>query len=76
MKRREVKIEEQHPCTGCHYWRLCGLDKCCNFIFIEGHMRGCPPGEGCIRKIPFSMEKFVQERQDLYRSLYFGKQPI
>ena len=38
-------------CKGCVYW---GGDYennyCCNYIFIEGHRRPCPPGKGCTEK--------------------------
>ena len=37
-----------HPCTGCRYffgaWEH---TRCCNYIFVAGHKRPCPPGEGC-----------------------------
>lgn len=37
-----------HYCRGCIYFQK--NDKSCNYIFIEGHSRGCPPGKDCIRK--------------------------
>lgn len=35
-------------CIGCvHYYAMFRANKCCNYIFDEGHMRPCPPGRGC-----------------------------
>ena len=76
MKYKKRQETEVHPCTGCHYWRPCGLDHCCNYIFIEGHMRGCQPGAECVKKIPVDVAKLRQERQELYQNMYFGKQPL
>ena len=40
-----------HPCTGCRFffgdWEH---NRCCNYIFLTGHRRPCPPGEGCTAK--------------------------
>lgn len=49
---RGVTAEElQRPCKGCSY--LGGgiyIDRTCNYIFMEGHRRPCPPGERCTVK--------------------------
>ena len=39
-------------CKGCYYWGgLNGSCDCCNYIFVEGRKRPCPPGKGCtVRK--------------------------
>ena len=36
-------------CKGCMYWggESC---TCCNYIFYEGHSRGCPPGKDCTKR--------------------------
>ena len=34
-------------CKGCKYWGSNYGSGCCNYIFIEGHRRPCPPGKGC-----------------------------
>ena len=49
-----------HPCSGCRYFfgEYIG-NRCCNYIFVEGHRRPCPPGERCTAKAvaptPFSV---------------------
>lgn len=39
---------KKHPCRGCRYLRgrFVGYETC-DYIFIEGHRRPCPPGEDC-----------------------------
>ena len=39
---------KKHPCRGCRYLRgrFIGYETC-DYIFIEGHRRPCPPGEDC-----------------------------
>lgn len=39
-------------CKGCVYWgcRHYVGNSCCNYIFIEGHSRGCPPGKDCTKR--------------------------
>lgn len=38
-------------CEGCFYYRGEYVNnKCCNYIFIRGTKRPCPPGEGCTVK--------------------------
>lgn len=42
---------EKH-CKGCVYWGAAYEgNECCNYIFVEGHSRPCPPGKGCTEKI-------------------------
>lgn len=36
-------------CRNCFAFQP--TQKCCNFIFIVGHSRGCPPGPGCNRRM-------------------------
>lgn len=64
-KRREQKeakgVTHQVPtvnpnkkyCKDCVYWgcRHYVGNSCCNYIFIEGHSRGCPPGKDCTKKV-------------------------
>lgn len=41
----------QEPCDGCAYFG--GehyINRSCNYIFIEGHSRGCPPGADCTKR--------------------------
>ena len=39
-------------CEDCYYRRvLCEQLCCCVYLFVEDEMRGCPPGEGCTKKI-------------------------
>ena len=52
--RRGQMISIPNPnsefCTGCRYWDGNSGCHCCNYIFIEGHRRPCPPGKGCTVK--------------------------
>ena len=32
---------------GCVYAGGVGGNPCCNYILVEGHPRGCPPGKEC-----------------------------
>lgn len=38
-------------CEGCMYRGYFGSMPCCDYIFITGHMRPCPPGELCEVKV-------------------------
>jgi hypothetical protein len=40
-------------CEGCVYWgcRHYVGNSCCNYIFVNGHSRGCPPGKDCTEKV-------------------------
>lgn len=40
-------IDCQHLCVSA-----AADETSCNYILDTGHVRGCPPGEGCIRKKP------------------------
>lgn len=33
----------RHPCEGCVYWS----GHWCDYLSVEGHSRGCPPGKEC-----------------------------
>jgi hypothetical protein len=37
-------------CEGCVYYQG-EITKCCNYIFIKGKSRPCPPGKDCTEKI-------------------------
>lgn len=48
---KQLKPEHKNPCEGCKYWF--GNNEfsiCCNYIFIKGHRRPCPPGNECTVK--------------------------
>lgn len=49
---QEKQRRMQEPCRGCIYFGGENyLNASCNYIFIVGHSRGCPPGDGCtVRK--------------------------
>lgn len=50
-QKRSVNPNQKY-CEGCVYWGGCFKSNyCCNYIFIEGHSRPCPPGKGCTEKI-------------------------
>lgn len=37
-------------CKGCIYLGRAGMFGCCDYIFIKGKPRHCPPGNGCTAK--------------------------
>ena len=45
-------MERNNYCKHCLYFQgQFDENCCCNYIFLEGHRRPCPPGEGCtVRK--------------------------
>ena len=46
-----VNPNKKH-CTGCAYWGgAYEHNACCNYIFVEGHSRPCPPGKGCTERV-------------------------
>lgn len=46
-----AKNEHMEYCKGCKYWfGDYEYNQCCNYIFIKGHRRPCPPGEKCTVK--------------------------
>ena len=49
-------------CEGCIYLRgEYDINKCCNYIFIKGERRPCPPGEGCTVKIDRGKQRAKEE---------------
>ena len=43
---------QRNPCSGCKYYFGDYIaNRCCNYIFVEGHRRPCPPGDGCTAKV-------------------------
>lgn len=45
--------EMQKDCVGCIYFGGQNyINRSCNYIFKEGHSRGCPPGAGCTKRKP------------------------
>ena len=41
----------QEACRGCAYFGGENyMNATCNYVFIVGHSRGCPPGEGCTQR--------------------------
>ena len=52
-QQRYIENKNKDYCDGCEYW--CGDYKnnyCCNYIFVEGYSRPCPPGKDCTVKKP------------------------
>lgn len=51
-------MRQDHPCKGCVYFfgRAEG-NECCNYIFIVGHRRPCPPGKDCTEKRTYPEEE-------------------
>lgn len=47
-----IKRTNNNGCEGCFYYRgEYEINKCCNYIFIEGHRRPCPPDKECTVRI-------------------------
>lgn len=47
-----------HPCEGCRYFfGHYQQNACCNYIFMVGHRRPCPPGKDCTVKTPIPPKK-------------------
>jgi hypothetical protein len=47
------QFEMQKPCIGCAYFTgLSAYARTCNYIFLEDHSRGCPPGSKCTKRKP------------------------
>ena len=44
------QIIYDRACKGCYYLTQAGGYGCCNYIFMEGHRRPCPPGKACTVK--------------------------
>ena len=38
-------------CRKCYYLSRCGSDITCDYIGKTGHMRGCPAGVGCTKRL-------------------------
>ena len=52
LRIQEKQQLMQERCHGCIYFGAENyMNATCNYLFIVGHSRGCPPGEGCtVRK--------------------------
>lgn len=46
-----METDKRRECDGCIYMGWCGWYKCCNYIFIKGESRPCPPGKDCTVKV-------------------------
>ena len=70
MDLQIAQAVENHPCEGCHYWRDAGLCFCCHYLLVTGKMRGCEPGENCIRRIPADEEVQRKERRLMFHQMF------
>lgn len=50
-----MKTSKKHPCDGCHY------------MYVTGHMRGCPAGKECTRRKPMNREELKSEVPELLK---------
>lgn len=51
MQIQEKQRQMQERCHGCIYFGAERyMNATCNYLFIVGHSRGCPPGEGCTKR--------------------------
>lgn len=47
-----IPVLDHKYCEGCEYFGGdMYVNKCCNYIFIVGHRRPCPPGKDCTVKV-------------------------
>lgn len=46
-------------CKGCIYLGTNSMGKACDFNYITGKVRGCPAGNGCVRRELGTRRKFV-----------------
>lgn len=44
-------------CESCKYSMTMGVDICCGYIIIEGHMRGCYKGQPCDKYVERSTKR-------------------
>ena len=45
------KLSDEN-CRDCKYfYGYTDFDVCCNYIFVTGRRRPCPPGDGCTVKV-------------------------
>lgn len=53
-------VDEKRGCDGCYYYKRLSkkplTECCCHYLLIEDEKRGCPPGEGCIRRLELDKE--------------------
>lgn len=61
--------DENHPCTGCHYWRDAGVCYACHYMLIENRQRGCLAGVDCSCRIPYDSERHKREIDAMFRSM-------
>ena len=46
-----MKTTDYFYCRKCIYLSCAGNEKTCDYIGKTGHMRGCPAGVGCNRRV-------------------------
>ena len=49
MTRGKLSDENCHDCK--YFYGNTDFDVCCNYIFVTGRRRPCPPGDGCTVKV-------------------------
>lgn len=56
-------MKHKHPCTGCRYFfgAYEGV-RCCNYIFVVGHRRPCPPGKECTEHTKYAAVRRMRLR--------------
>ena len=49
----------KNNCDNCFYYRrtYSGGLRYCAYLFVTGHRRPCPPGDGCTVKIPIATKR-------------------
>ena len=58
-QQKKLKPKNDPACEGCAYYTRMGGFKqmCCGYLDMTGHVRGCPPGEGCTKRTAGAPEK-------------------
>lgn len=60
----DAKVNNKY-CHDCKYFfGTCEASVCCNYIFVEDKIRGCPPGPGCTKKVKRKRKRKMQGRND------------
>lgn len=59
-------------CKNCVFIGFIGSDRCCDYILITGHSRGCPAGRECTQKVVGKKRKSIDQK--MFRGE--RKQPI
>lgn len=61
MEEKDNYRKWNKNCRDCVYFFGINDPSCtCNYIFMEGHSRGCPPGDECTVKVKRKRKRRMQ----------------